>query len=61
MVMTCYPIRTERRADLAALLLEYARQIDMLAPSSRDPERFHVNKSEIAGGLRELAREVSNA
>jgi hypothetical protein len=48
-------------ADLSARLVEYARQIERLAPSSRNPERFHEDKSEIAHALRCLASEVRHA
>jgi hypothetical protein len=39
----------------ASELLSLARQLDRLAPSHRDPHRFHEVKSEIAHRLRVLA------
>jgi hypothetical protein len=38
--------------DLDAL----ADRVRRLAPSRRDPEQFHVEKSEIEAAIRELAR-----
>lgn len=35
---------------------ELARRVGRLAPCRRDPERFHVEKSEIAHELRRLAQ-----
>lgn len=43
----------ESRADQ---LTELARRVLRLRPSHRDPEEFHVEKSEIANELRRLAR-----
>lgn len=37
-------------------LARLARLVDTLVPSHRDPEQFHVLKSEIAAELRRLAR-----
>lgn len=37
---------------------EIAERVRRLVPSHRDPERFHVEKSEIEHELRRLAREV---
>lgn len=45
--------------DAGEALQDLAARIDRLAPSSRDPEAFHVEKSEIANALRVLAREAS--
>ncbi len=39
-------------------LVEIAERVRRLVPSHRDPERFHVEKSEIEHELRRLAREV---
>lgn len=39
-------------------LEEIAERIRRLVPSHRDPERFHVEKSEIEHQLRRLAREA---
>lgn len=42
------------RPDLAAL----ARRVERLAPSHRDPEAFHIEKSEIVAELRQADREI---
>lgn len=54
-----------RRADRVAglidrgtAILDLARRVERLAPHHRDPERFHLDKSEIVAELRRLAREV---
>lgn len=39
-------------------LRRLARQVQMLVPCHRDPERFHERKSDIAAELRRLASEV---
>ena len=36
-------------------LEDLARRVDRLVPSHRDPERFHLEKSEVAAELRRLA------
>lgn len=41
-----------------AALFDLADRLRRLAPSVRDPERFHVEKSEIEVRLRDLASEV---
>ncbi|WP_374330436.1 hypothetical protein [Aestuariivirga sp.] len=43
--------RVQTHEDLRRL----ARQVEMLAPCHRDPERFHERKSDIAAELRRLA------
>jgi hypothetical protein len=48
------PAKPVTCADLDRLAEAVAR----LSPSHRDPERFHIDRSEIAGELRELARRV---
>lgn len=64
-----YPIReramlveTRRKEpdapNLSRVLADYARKLERLSPSSRHPERYHEDKSEIVAGLRRLAREV---
>jgi hypothetical protein len=56
----CYPVigvigvSRVTANDLARL----AERVRYLAPSHRDPERFHMDKSEIASELRRLAREI---
>ncbi|MCM5558082.1 hypothetical protein [Pleomorphomonas sp. JP5] len=47
---------TWRRADN---FLALADKVARLGPDRRDPERFHIDKSEIVAELRKLAREVS--
>lgn len=39
-------------------LFELARRVRRLTPSSRDPEWFHLEKSEIEAALRSIARRV---
>lgn len=48
----------ERPADRLRVL---ADQVRRLLPDRRDPERFHVTKSELAAELRQLARELDVA
>ena len=40
----------------AQALADLARRLERLRPSHRDPEQFHIEKSEIAAELRRLAR-----
>lgn len=47
--------------QLSALLDEYARRIERLVPSARNPMLFHENKSEIAAGLSRLADDLRAA
>lgn len=44
---------TDSQHTLSQLAVKVAR----LSPSHRDPERFHVEKSEVVAELRRLARE----
>lgn len=37
-------------------LEDLARRVQRLAPSHRDPERYHADKSEVVRDLRRLAR-----
>lgn len=46
------------RADLAGQLRDLAQRVRYLAPSHRDPERFHADRSEIEATLRRLSREA---
>ena len=46
------PVRPDQR------LADLAHKVARLAPSHRDPERYHADKSEIVAELRRLAREV---
>lgn len=40
------------------VILDLAHRLRRLSPSSRDPERFHEEKSEIVHALHLIAREV---
>ena len=42
--------------ELSIMLSSLAGQVRRLAPSHRDPERFHADKSEIEATLRRLSR-----
>ncbi|MET3854431.1 hypothetical protein [Rhizobium sp. OAE497] len=42
--------------SLATQLHEIADRLTRLAPSHRDPNRFHEDKSELVGQLRRLAQ-----
>jgi hypothetical protein len=42
-----------------AEMMRLAERVRRLAPSHCDPERFHLDKSEIAAELRRLAREIA--
>lgn len=44
---------------LSRVLDDYARKLERLSPSSRYPERYHEDKSEIVAGLRRLAKELT--
>ena len=46
-------------APAAKRLDELANRVRRLSPDRRDPERYHLDKSEIERDLRRLAREVS--
>jgi hypothetical protein len=41
-------------------LIKLADRVRRLSPSHRDPERFHIDKSEIEAELRRLARSNRN-
>ena len=43
--------------DSSVTLSSLAARVARLTPSHRDPERFHVEKSEVVAELRRLARE----
>lgn len=49
----------ERRPPPAVALTDLAERLRRLAPSARNPEHFHEEKSEIVHALRCLAREVA--
>ena len=40
-------------------LEELVHRLGRLCPDHRDPERFHIEKSEIAQELRKLAKQVA--
>ena len=40
-------------------LADLARRVARLGPDHRDPERYHLEKSEIVAELRRMAREAS--
>ena len=48
-----------RHLDACVQLEALARRIDRLVPDRRDPEAFHVEKSEVAAALRRLANETT--
>lgn len=48
-----------RRADVE--LEDLAARLVRLAPSSRDPERFHVEKHTLAAEIRRVAAEIRRA
>lgn len=52
--MSTVTLRRATRPDLAAL----AKRVERLAPSHRDPEAFHEEKSEIVEALRKADREI---
>lgn len=47
-----------RRLAVAEELADLAARLRRLRPSHRDPEHYHVEKSEIEHGLRRLARNI---
>lgn len=42
------------------MLAELAHRIERLCPDHRDPERFHIEKSEIAYDLTRLAERLAS-
>jgi len=55
-------VRHVRHASPAARLSEIADQVRRLGPPDhRDPERWHVDKSEIVAELNRLARQLEAA
>jgi hypothetical protein len=48
------------RPPPAHALADLAERLRRLAPSSRNPERFHEEKSEIVHALRLIAQEVAH-
>jgi hypothetical protein len=53
------PAYSQSFCGLADALRDLARRLSRLAPSSRDPETFHVEKNEIEVALRRLARRLT--
>lgn len=51
-------VRPLVREDLPGMLVDLAHRVRRLAPSHRDPESYHVEKSEIEHALRSLARQA---
>ncbi len=51
--------RTTQPAPPAADLDRLAHAVARLSPSHRDPERFHMDRSEIVAELRRLARTLA--
>ncbi len=54
-VRHCASLRHQEVAQLHAL----ASAVGRLSPSHRDPEAFHIGKSEIVAELRRLARNIA--
>lgn len=57
-VRSSRPDEAPRRPTVAPELDALADRVGRLRPSHRDPEAFHVEKSEIERELRRLARRV---
>lgn len=53
--MTPSPIRTQAMIDI---LRSLARRVETNLPDSRNPERFHCEKSEIGDELKRMARRL---
>jgi hypothetical protein len=49
----CYPVTDVTAPQTLARIAEKVRR---LSPSQRDPEQFHIDKSEIEADLRRLAK-----
>ncbi len=54
----CVMASSRSRHVAEGALLDLADRLRRLAPSPRDPEHFHIEKSEIVAALRSIAREV---
>lgn len=52
--------RSDTPRVVTGALADLAARVARLSPSHRDPERYHVEKSEIAAELRRLAREATH-
>lgn len=59
--MSATAILRHRLETLPDALARIARTVERLGPSRRDPERFHMDKAEVAQELRSLARRASPA
>ena len=42
------------------LLHDLARRVQQLSPDRRDPEHFHLEKSDVAHQMRKLARRIGD-
>jgi hypothetical protein len=47
------------RSSLASDVLDLAYRLARLSPSHRDPEWFHVEKSEIENSLRQISKRLA--
>ena len=47
-----------KRFDISHELQDLAREVQSLVPDHRNPERYHLTKSEIAARLKALSRSV---
>ena len=50
---------TVRHCGTVSALSDLAHRVARLCPDHRNPERFHLDKSEIVAALRRLAREIA--
>ena len=50
---------TVRHCGTVSALSDLAHRVARLCPDHRNPERFHIEKSEIVAALRRLAREIA--
>lgn len=57
-VMEAGKRKVEIAEPFAREVVDMALRVARLRPSHSDPERFHVEKSEIEYGLRQLARSM---
>lgn len=55
------PVPCLARRELFHRIEDYAHRVERLAPSPRNPDRFHEDKSEIVEGLIRLAEEARRA
>jgi hypothetical protein len=58
------PVRSPRTGDImnaADQLRDLSRAVRRLSPDRRDPERYYIEKSEIAARLSALARKLERS